>query len=296
MTGTELISALGTTLGRGSSTELLRYLNFAAVRIARTGYLSYSQETASVLFTGEVSAPIPTDFLRPRSWRLINGAASTTLKYLLLSEFEKRFPYPEANGEGVPTFYTRYGRYLLVNCPATSFSDGQITDITDEVVTGDADCLWQTAETAGTIAVGDFFKTDSDSTWLQISSIDSETQLTLSAATASGTGDYAIRTSYTTSLRYIKKPTAIAADSVEQPFVGYDDLLLATARFFGYVDLEVLDKAEYWKNIASELLEEARDTDGSLADSDLTPEGSRSTSLDPTGDPFVMDTGEQMDE
>ena len=77
-----------------------------------------------------------------------------------------------------------------------TYTTGLITNITGAVVTGNASALFQTAETAGTIAVGDYFILDTDHTadqeedteWGTIASIDSETQITLSASYGGTTG------------------------------------------------------------------------------------------------------------
>jgi len=69
-----------------------------------------------------------------------------------------------------------------------TYTTGLITDITGAVVTGDADCVFATAKTNGLIAEGDYFILDDDHTsdteedpqWETISSIDSETKITLS--------------------------------------------------------------------------------------------------------------------
>lgn len=117
---------------------------------------------------------------------------------------------------------TRYTLYLtdqdlLAKETATDYTwsyktrtmtTGKVTDITGAVVTGSAACLWKAAETAGTIAAGDSFilsddqspYVEPDAEWAEIASIDSETQITLTASYGGTTGamnaDYKIRHVY----------------------------------------------------------------------------------------------------
>lgn len=276
MTGSELVSALNRITGRGENVDTIRYINFALKRIARTGLFSQSQETSAPLFTGTVSAPFPADMLFPIDWRIIDGASSKVIEFMPKQEFDERFPYPQSTGTGKPEFYTRWGRSFLVNKGAPEFTDGTLEIATGDkdVLIGDSDCLWSTAETAGTIAAGDYFSADDGVTWIAITSIDSETSIDLAddwtAAVAAGSS-YRIRNSYTTSLRYIENPATNSGEATEQPFTSYDDVVIAAAAAFAYIELEEPDKTAYWEVIYKDRLAEAAGVESKFTDSKQRP-------------------------
>ncbi len=290
MTGSELVSALNRITGRGENVDTIRYINFALKRIARTGLFSQSQETAAPLFTGTVSAPFPTDMLFPISWKLIDGTSSRPIEFMPKREFDERYPYPEGEGQGKPEFYTRWGRSFLVNKGAPEYTTGTVTTVGTTTVTGDSDCLWSTAETAGSIAVGDYFSEDAGVTWIAIASIGSETQIILASAAASGGADtsYRIRNSYTTSLKYIENPAVNTGEATQQPFTSYDDVVLAGAAAFAYIELEEPDKTAYWEAIYRDRLAEAVGVESKFTDSKQRPRyAGRGQSTDWQLNPFI---------
>lgn len=84
-----------------------------------------------------------------------------------------------------------------------TYTTGLVTDVTGAVVTGDTDCAWDTSG----LAAGDKFIVNSDhdadsepdANWATIASVDSATQITLSASyTGVGTGAYKGRMVYST--------------------------------------------------------------------------------------------------
>lgn len=287
MTADELETALNSILGRGSSSDTIRFINEGLSRLAWTGVFSYLEEFASPTFTHEVRASVPSDYLTSIRFSYVDGTSSYNLKFLPTTEFDKQFPYPESCGNGKPEYYTHFGRYFLIDRPAPTYSDGTVeSDGADPtIITGDSDCEFETAKDNGKISVGDFFRIGSTGDWVTIASIDSETQLTLSEEIDSAPADssYEIRKSYTTRLRYIKKPTTLTTGSdVEQPLTGYDGLVIASALTFAYFEYEEYDKKNQSEARYKELLEEAAKIEGKRLDWNMEKLPVQANSLRPT--------------
>lgn len=295
MTGTELVTALDTMTGRVTgNTNAIRYINQALKRVARTGVFTHTQSTSnSVLFTTLCKAAFPTDLLSPIKWMYVDGNSSRELTYIPWTEFQVSYPYPEGRGGGSPSYYTRWGRNFIIDCPAPIvYSTGVIASITNVVTTSTIVGTGTTWKTGGLIKVGDYFRMGSTvDTWYPISVITDDLNITVTGLPTPTMGDYEIRTSYATSLWYIANP-AVIATTESQPFTGYDDLILAAASYYYYYEQEEYVHAQAKEAQYRTLLQDAIESEKKSFDWGMVKRdtmGSGRTSSFPQGDPFVLE-------